>query len=153
MKIFLDSDIFFECLESDSNRSILSRARNRDYSLYTSLTVIGEILLVLFNKGQSHDFMRVISLFEELNVIILVPDDNVANICYTFSLDDTDGRIIGQKSDRTHLAYAMAYNCDYFLTTDDALIRYRIPSELTDAKFSKPETLPLDEFKYRILNH
>jgi hypothetical protein len=46
--------------------------------------------------------------------------------------------------DRTHLAYAMAYGSDYFLTSDKNLIRYRIPAQLEEAGFFKPETISLE---------
>ena len=49
------------------------------------------------------------SLLTEWKIAILVPTDDVAVICYEFSQDLTDGRMISQKTDRTHLAYAIAY--------------------------------------------
>ncbi len=58
-----------------------------------------------------------------------------------------DGRMIGQKTDRTHLAYAMAYQADFFLSSDTALTRYRIPHVLLDAGYKKPEVIDLATFK------
>ncbi|AGB02808.1 hypothetical protein [Methanoregula formicica] len=47
-------------------------------------------------------------------------------------------------------AYAMAYNSDYFLTSDKNLIKYRIPAMLENAGFFKPETMPLEQFRDEI---
>ena len=92
------------------------------------------------------------SLLSEWNITILVPTDDVAIICYDFSQDLTDGRMMSQKTDRTHLAYATAYDCDYFITSDDALIRYKIPRRLNESDYVKPETLPLEAFKKLVMS-
>ena len=57
--------------------------------------------------------------------------------------------MISQKTDLTHLAYATSYDCDYFITSDDALIRYKIPRRLNESDYVKPETLPLEAFKWK----
>jgi len=44
----------------------------------------------------------------------------------------------------------MAYNSDYFLTSDKNLIKYRIPAMLENAGFFKPETMPLEQFRDEI---
>ena len=83
---------------------------------------------------------------------ILVPTNGVAVICYEFSRDVTDGRMISQKTDRTRLTYAIAYDCDYFLTSDDALIRYRIPARLRESDYVKPDTQTLEEFRKIVMS-
>ncbi|WOX56027.1 hypothetical protein R6Y95_01505 [Methanoculleus palmolei] len=62
-----------------------------------------------------------------------------------------DSRMIGQKTDKVHLAYAMSQECDVFLTHDVGLTRYRIPKELEEAKFFKPETMTPEVFSDRYL--
>jgi predicted nucleic acid-binding protein len=69
-----------------------------------------------------------------------------------YSGDDTDTRMVREPTDRTHMAYAMAYKMNYFLTTDRNLIRYRIPKKIEDIGFVKPFTITLDEFKDRELS-
>lgn len=60
--------------------------------------------------------------------------------------------MIREPTDRTHLAYAMAYDSNYFLTTDKNLIRYRVPTTLNEAGFSKPKTMPLEKFRDEVLD-
>ena len=152
-KVFLDTDIFFDCLESQDFKTVINHAINRDCQIFTSLTVIGEVILIMKRDGKSDaDLVSFFSLFSEWDITILVPNDEVALICYEFSKDNTDGRIIGEKTDRTHLAYAIAYECDFLVTEDDALIRYRIPMILKESGYKKPHTLRLDAFKKIISN-
>jgi predicted nucleic acid-binding protein len=147
-KVFLDTGIFFDCLENPDKRSLISHAINRDYHFFTSLSVIGEVILIMKRDAKFADHLTgFFSLLTEWNITILVPTDGVAVICYEFSLDLTDGRMISQKTDRTHLAYAIAYDCDYFLTSDDALIRYRIPLRLRESDYVKPDTRSLERFR------
>jgi predicted nucleic acid-binding protein len=149
-KVFLDSDIFFDCIENSDKKTPINHAINRGFQFFTSLSVIGEVILIIKRDEQSRfvdSLLGFFSMLTDWNVTILVPNAEVAVICYEFSLDLTDGRIISQSTDRTHLAYAIAYDCDYLITSDDALIRYRIPGNLIEAEYVKPETLPLDEFR------
>jgi len=152
-KVFLDANIFFDCLESQDFKNVINHAIHRDCQIFTSLTVIGEVILIMKREQKSdEDLVAFSSLFDEWEITILIPTDEVAFICYEFSKDDTDGRIIGEKTDRTHLAYAIAYECDFFVTSDDALMRYRIPMNLKESDFNKPHTLTLDRFKEIVLN-
>jgi predicted nucleic acid-binding protein len=147
-KVFLDTGIFFDCLESPDKRSLISHAINRDYQFFTSLSVIGEVILIMKRDAKFAEHLTgFFSLLTEWKITILVPTDGVAVICYEFSQDLTDGRMISQKTDRTHLAYAIAYDCDYFITSDDALIRYRIPIRLRESDYVKPDTISLEEFR------
>jgi len=152
-KVFLDTGIFFDCLESPDKRSLIRHAINRDYQFFTSLSVIGEVILIMKRDAKFADHLTgFFSLLTEWNITILVPTDGVAVICYEFSQDLTDGRMISQKTDRTHLAYAIAYDCDYFITSDDALIRYRIPIRLRESDYVKPDTLSLEKFREVVIS-
>ena len=61
-------------------------------------------------------------------------------------------RMSWEPTDRTHLAYAMAYDSDYFLTSDKNLIKYRIPRSFVELGFFKPVTMPLETFRNTVLN-
>ena len=114
--------------------------------------MIGEVILIMTRNAQFADHLAgFFALLNEWHVTILVPTDDVAVICYEFSKDYTDGRMISQITDRTHLAYAVAYDCKYFITSDDALIRYHLPHRLTESDYVKPVTLPLMQFKQMVL--
>ena len=151
--VFLDTGIFFDCLENQDKKTLINHAINRKYHIFTSLSVIGEIILIMKRDAKFAKYLtNFFSLLSEWNITILVPTDDVAIICYDFSQDLTDGRMISQKTDRTHLAYATAYDCDYFITSDDALIRYKIPRRLNESDYVKPETLPLEAFKKLVMS-
>jgi len=152
-KVFLDTGIFFDCLESQDRKTLINHAINRNYQIFTSLSVIGEVILIMKRDAKFAEHLTgFFSLISEWKLTILVPTDDVAVICYEFSQDFTDGRMMSQKTDRTHLAYAIAYDCDYLITSDDALIRYRIPLRLRESDYVKPDTLPLDEFRKVVMS-
>lgn len=65
----------------------------------------------------------------------------------SFLKDISDGRFISQVTDRTHLAYAMAYDMDIFLSSDTAMKNYRVPLILPESGYKKPDILSLSEFK------
>ncbi len=152
-RVFLDTGIFFDCLLNQDRKTLINHAVNRDYLIFTSLSVIGEVILIMKRDAKFAEHLTgFFSLLNEWKITILVPNDGVAVICYEFSQDLTDGRIISQKTDRTHLAYAMAYDCDYFITSDEALIRYKISRRLKESDYVKPETLPLEMFKKVVMS-
>ena len=41
---FLDTCVFFECIENTKNQTILNHAANINFSLVTSISVIGEAI-------------------------------------------------------------------------------------------------------------
>jgi len=152
-KVFLDTGIFFDCLESPDKKTLINHALNRDYRFYTSLTVIGEVILIMKRDTKFAEHLNgFFSLLNEWQITILVPTDGVAVICYEFSQDFTEGRMMSQKTDRTHLAYAIAYDCDYLITSDDAMIRYQIPRRLKESDYIKPDTLPLESFRKVVMS-
>jgi predicted nucleic acid-binding protein len=46
-KVFLDTGIFFDCLRNQDRKTIINHAINRDYRIFTSLSVIGEVILIM----------------------------------------------------------------------------------------------------------
>ena len=146
--LFLDSDIFFECLDDDNCKTILNHAINKGFILFTSITVIGETILIMLKKGKDPEYSnRFIQELNHWDITILVPNNSVPFICYEFSQDISDGRFISQVTDKTHLAYAMAYDMDIFLSSDTAMKKYRVPSILSESEYKKPDILSLSEFK------
>ena len=138
-KVFLDTGIFFDCLESQDRKTLINHAINRDYRYLPPSSVIGEVILIITGCEICRPPDRFFLHSDEWKITILVPTDDVAIICYEFSQDFTDGRIISQKTDpEPYLAYAIAYDCDYFITSDDALIRYQIPRRVKESDYVKP---------------
>ena len=141
----MDADPFFDSIEKGDRT--LFHAHHK-FRLCTSITVIGEFFLIIQEREDFTDLLLKLSdFFRGSQIQILVPNDEVAILCYEFSKDLMDGRMIGQKTERTHLAYAMAYQADFFLSYDTALARYRIPQVLIDSGYTKPDVIDLGTFK------
>jgi predicted nucleic acid-binding protein len=151
--VFLDTDILISAYEDSRCKGILDHAANHDgFQLVTSITVLGETLFKAMDNNLAEDF--VISVVANLNrwdAEIMFPDESVSRLCFSMSTNYDDSRMIGQKTDKVHLAYAMSQDCAVFLTHDVGLTRYRIPRELQDAKFFKPETMTPEAFWERYL--
>ncbi len=56
-------------------------------------------------------------LLDEWNITVLFPNDSVRILCFRMG-EEIDTRMIREPVDHTHLAYAIAYHSDYFLTSD-----------------------------------
>ena len=144
--VLLDSCIFFECVEDPRNQTIINHAIHRGFKIVTPITVIGEVIDQMRTKPDRTEYiLSFINLYEEWDVSSLYPDPVVAELCYHLANLNVDPRL--EKTDRVHLGYAIAYGCDYFITSDTNLRKHRIPSKLESEGFYKPETLTLDEFK------
>jgi len=143
--VFLDTCIFFECIEDSRKKTIISHAIHLGFSLVTSIPVMGEAVDQMRKRPvRSELILSFINLYEEWNVATLYPDQVVARICNCMANREIDFRV--EKTDRVHIGYAMSNGCTYFLPSDKNLIKYRVPKLLEDAGFFKPETLTLEEF-------
>lgn len=78
--------------------------------------------------------------------------DPVRVLCYIMGDVEIDTRIIREVTDRTHLAYAMAYHSEFFITSDKNMKSYHVPRKLEDVGFTKPITLSPQDFRDEILN-
>jgi hypothetical protein len=143
---FLDECVFFECAEDERNRTVLNHAANINFPLVTSITVMGEAIdQMRRNPGRAHLISSFVHFFDDWNISSLYPDPVVAEICYRLSTESVDYRV--EKTDRVHLGYALAYGCEWFITSDKNLMKYQVPRSMEDAGFVKPITLTLEEFK------
>jgi|SRR5208337_1405929 predicted nucleic acid-binding protein len=146
--IFLDTPIFFQCFEQPKLEVTLEHALNAGYEIRTSISVLGEAFTQMHEKENEMDYISALNRFlDNWNIAVHFPNDFVRILCFQMGEEDIDTRMIREPTDRTHLAYAMAYHDNYFLTSDKNLIKYRIPSKLQEAGFFKPDTMKLEEFK------
>ena len=79
--------------------------------------MLGETLFKAMDNSLGEGF--VISVIANLNrwdAEIMFPDESVSRLCFSMSNNYDDSRMIGQKTDKVHLAYAMSQDCDVFLT-------------------------------------
>lgn len=144
--VFLDTCVFFDCIEKHSYLTIIKHALNLNFKIVTSITVIGEAIdQMREHNKRDHYISSFISLLDDLEIFTYYPDPVIAEICYRLATLDIDYRV--EKTDRVHIGYAIANNCDYFLTSDTNLQNYRIPHELEKVRFFKPKTIPVEEFK------
>jgi len=150
--IFLDTPVFFHCIEHDRFGTILEHANNAGFKIHTSISVLGEAFTQMHEKPEAVRYITHLNqLLEDWRVAVHFPNEHVRVLCYQMGEEDIDTRMIREPTDRTHLAYAMAYHSDYFLTSDKNLIKYRIPSSFGEVGFFKPETMPLDTFRDTVL--
>lgn len=150
--LFLDTPIFFHCIEHDRLGTILEHANNAGYKIQTSISVLGEAFTQMHEGRDAVSYITHLNqLLEDWNITVLFPNDQVRILCYQMGEVEIDTRMIREPTDRTHLAYAMAYHSDYFLTSDKNLIKYRIPRSFGEAGFFKPATMPLDIFRDTVL--
>ncbi|MDO8871958.1 MAG: hypothetical protein Q7V05_04395 [Methanoregula sp.] len=51
--LFLDTTIFFQCIEHPQNVTILEHAMNMDYQIRTSISVLGKALARMLCRGHA----------------------------------------------------------------------------------------------------
>lgn len=150
--VFLDTVIFFKGMEHARYIRTLEHALHLGYEIHTSITVIGEAVSQMHEKKNAMDYIKFLNdALDTWNIAVHYPNDYVRVLCYQLGEEEIDTRMIREPTDRTHLAYAMAYHIDYFLTTDPVLIKYRVPQKIQDAGFLKPDTMNPETFRTTIL--
>lgn len=145
-KVSIDSDIFFFCFTSDrpdikpaNVRRLLQHLCEAPHTeAFASLSVIGESTIECLTGEQTGDFQHDISKLHDLidfwgalRLKFLYPNELVADACSKLVERYRKGSYRDSRlsdTDLVHLGYAIAYNMDYFLTTDKAL-RHYIPAK------------------------
>lgn len=151
--LFLDTTVFFDSIDDDRMKGIIDHSINAGYSLKTSITVIGEALTQMReNRDKDRYIPAFLAFLDKWDVNIHYPNDPVRILCFIMGDEEVDTRIIREITDRTHLAYAMAYHSDFFITSDKNLKSYRVPKKLEESGFNKPVTLSMLEFRDEVLN-
>jgi hypothetical protein len=144
--VFLDTCIFYNCIEKESLQTIINHAKNLQYSIRTSITVIGEFIDQIRDHPRRDKYIQSFySLLEGWGVEVLYPNLPISIICFRLGDEGLDYRM--ENTDRVHLGYAIVYRCNFFLTSDKNLIKYRLPKGIEGTGYLKPVTLPLEEFK------
>ena len=93
-------------------------------------SVLGEVAAICL-EGKRHtpdELHKIVDLLSRYGSQFLHPSQLVAEICYNLYSDEwRDSRI--KPSDLVHLGYSLAYDVDYFITSDRDLNAYRIPED------------------------
>jgi len=87
-------------------------------------------------------------LLRSWQVMVLYPNIPVSVICFRLGDEGIDYRM--ENTDRVHLGYAIAYRCNFLITSDKNLIKYQIPKAIENIGYKKPVTLTLEEFKVHL---
>jgi hypothetical protein len=99
-------------------------------AFYIPTSVLGEVSAICF-EGKKHtveDLYKIVNLLNRYDVKFRHPNRVVAEICSNLYSDDwRDDRM--KPTDLVHLGYALAYDSDYFITSDRILNEYRIPED------------------------
>jgi hypothetical protein len=135
IRIAIDSDIFFFALSSrrkEINPNNIKRLLERlsshpEAEIWVPITVLGESVIECL-KGEGspsshhgiHELHDLVEFWGSLNLGFLYPSDVVVKVCYALMERYKDQRF--SDTDRMHIAYAMAYKMDYFMTTDKTLL-------------------------------
>ncbi|MFA7303768.1 MAG: type II toxin-antitoxin system VapC family toxin [Methanoregula sp.] len=146
--LFLDTCVFIDCLDSDKHEQILDHANNDGFTITTSITVLGETVTQLMECRTEIDrIVKFCELLDQWDVSFSFPNDVIRKLCY-FIGEELSVRddLFYQVTDRTHLAYAIAYKSDFFITSDRAIRQFVLPKKIMNAGYRKPDTLTLHEF-------
>ena len=151
VRIAVDSDIFFYAV-LDHNRDSLRKkgvfptqikkfldhaSSHPQVKLCIPVSVFAEIVSLCIHGEQEgeqernfsiNDLYKLVDFWKGLNLVVLHPNKAVATACYNLYMDDTmrDSRL--GPSDLVHLGYALAYDLDYFITSDGPLKKYQVPN-------------------------
>lgn len=143
VKVALDAAIFFFCFKSDRSdikpddmRRLLSHLSNDPrITLYVPISVLGESVIECLRETDHglDELHEMIDFWGSLDLEFLYPSTLVAEACYKLAQLYKQGEKIDYRlsdTDLVHLGYALAYNMDFFLTTDTKLKHY-IPEKST----------------------
>lgn len=142
VQIAIDSDIFFFSLRSsrpgirpgDVRRLLRHLSSAPNIGIFASLSVIGESTIQCLVGEQmpnaKHDLAELHNLIDfwaALDLKFLYPNELVTDACSRLvamyrQSSQKDYRL--SDTDMVHLGYALAYDMDYFMTTDRALRHY-----------------------------
>lgn len=152
IQVAIDSDLFFFSIANSkraSKRVPPASAKNLlqhisthtdKFELCVSSTVLAESVMVCL-ESRKHDIdelHEMITFWGGLNIKFLHPNDVAAYMCNLLVNKYNDSRMM--PTDVFHIGYALAYDMDYFVTTDRLLLQYRLP-EGSKLKIINPDML------------
>jgi len=154
MKVFLDSCIFFDYLKDYKTKSTIRHAKNNGHKLVTSITVLGEIVSVCVPR-RLQELYDIIEVLKELDVEVIHPQplpneprlSLLRECCMCLDAYHAEEGIYGSSlTDRTHLAYATMYDCDFFVTSSSEVKALRTPNDCP----RKVEVVDIDSLRKKL---
>jgi predicted nucleic acid-binding protein len=116
--IFIDTCILIQCLEKKGDQvgRFLSHLTNAGHSLFTSISVVGEMIHICLKKHLDHEHL--VSIIERLRIEILFPASSYPSIMSAVEKTLAEKEIWGSSTtDRMHLIFAIIKSIDFFVTT------------------------------------
>jgi len=152
IQVAIDSDIFFFSIPNSNKssnkrtpvgiRSLLQHISTHEdkFELCVSSSVLAESVMVCLEnkKHDINELHELITFWGGLSIRFLHPSDVVAFMCHSLTSKYKDHRIMS--TDIFHIGYALAYDMDYFVSTDRQLLQYRLP-EGSKLKVIHPDML------------
>lgn len=120
MNIAVDTCILLDAIDDKRTETLLNHLVNAKHTVSVPLTVAGELLTVCLTEQRKDDLNKVVDLCVRLDAEYLMPRPELRGCCAC--MDSTDDRKHTSITDRTHIAYAKAWESDYFLTTDKEIL-------------------------------
>jgi hypothetical protein len=150
LRAAIDADIFFFSISHksesltkrdinpyDIKKFLFHLSSHPDISLCVPISVLGEVVIICVEgewkgregKHNREELHELIDIWSGLRISFLHPNEAVATTCYNLynHSEYRDSRI--KPADLVHLGYALAYDVDFFITTDRILRGYSIPKE------------------------
>ena len=132
--IFLDTCVFFECIDDSRKTTTIHHAKNLGYIISTSITVLGEAIDQIREHNDRDWYLSAfMSFLNEWEVWTFYPDQVVARVCNCLANREIDFRV--EKTDRVHFGYAISNDCSYFVTSDKNLLSTKFPRNLNEQDF------------------
>ncbi len=98
--LFLDTPVFFQCIENSRLGTTLEHAINAGYDIRTSISVLGEAFIQMHETSDSVVYItRMNQLLDDWNVTVLFPNEHVRILCYQMGEEEIDTRMIREPTD------------------------------------------------------
>lgn len=130
LTVSIDTFLLFDALKDSQVRRILNHLKNNNHEVVVPLTVAGELVMQGIQERKIKQFYAIIEILKEIDAIFLIPNPLLRDCCSC--IDDyleEKGTYGSSTTDRTHLAYSIAHNCDYFLTSKSETKTLRTPED------------------------
>jgi predicted nucleic acid-binding protein len=143
--IFLDTCILLDCLDKkhkhEDVKKKINHLKNKKYEPLVSYTVIGEMFSQCFTENKDFEIHAVADILREVNPTILFPTKELRLWCIKVDeANDEDINYGSSCTDRTHLAYAIVANSDYFVTHLAEVNNLKVPYD----EGARTEVIDLD---------
>ncbi len=143
MIVSIDTSILFDALKDTQIKRSLHHLKNNGHDIVVPLTVAGELVMQGIQEGKIDQFYEIIDILKEIDVEFLIPTPLLRDCCNCIDIHiDTTGVYGSSSMDRTHLAYSIAHDCDFYITKRSEVRTLKIPDDCdTKLKIIAPDEI------------